>query len=96
MTPPQLLVDIEELAPHEQRVVQELEDLLPKLTKLVEFMETTRFHTVSPREQDLLRAQSTFMLGYSEILLARCKIFEAATLKKRSEAITNLPDDYEV
>lgn len=63
-----------QLAPHVQRMCDELAELEERLAKLVAFTETDTFKSLSETEQSLLLAQSTAMETYSNILKLRIKL----------------------
>lgn len=64
-----------ELQPHQQRVVQEKQELDEKITKLSAFVVSQVFDTVDPDERERLRQQVNVMVDYSRILGARIKAF---------------------
>lgn len=64
------------MAPHQQRVVDEKEDLDKKATALSAFIGTSPiFETLDPAEQERLKEQNDVMWRYSEILGARIAAF---------------------
>ena len=63
-----------QLAPHVQRMCDELSELEERMAKLVAFTETDTFKSLSETEQSLLLAQSTAMATYSNILNLRIKL----------------------
>lgn len=64
------------LAPHEQRVVEEKDELDKKIAKLDSFGRGDIFAELSPNEQSLLGKQLSIMEEYSEILGKRIDIFK--------------------
>lgn len=64
-----------DLAPHEQRVVDELAALTDKITKLRMFIQGEKFETVSAADRDLLQMQFGVMTRYAEILKQRVALF---------------------
>jgi hypothetical protein len=68
-----------ELAPHQQRVVDEKTELDKKATALSQFIGTgSIFPTLDEAEQNRLREQCEVMWQYSEILGARIAAFTPA------------------
>lgn len=65
-----------ELQPHQQRVVQEKQELDEKLTKLSAFLSSDAIVKVDEEERDRLRQQAHTMAHYSEILGARIEAFK--------------------
>lgn len=64
------------MAPHQQRVVDEKEELDKKATALSAFIGTNQiFETLDPAEQERLKEQNDVMWQYSEILGARIAAF---------------------
>lgn len=63
------------MAPHQQRVVDEKNELDNKLEKLVEFLDTQLFLGLPIEEKFRLRRQSVVMDEYSNILAARIGAF---------------------
>lgn len=63
------------LQPHEQRVVEERNDLIEKVTKLHAFFKTEMFNSLKKKDQDLLDEQSRVMMNYADILLKRIERF---------------------
>lgn len=64
-----------ELLPHQQRVVDERQELETKICALSTFLEGVVFSTLSQDEQDRLIAQVYIMQAYSSILQSRIKNF---------------------
>jgi hypothetical protein len=68
------------MQPHEHRVVVEKQELDEKLVKLRAFCfepGSPIFHKLAAEDQELLKAQYTFMLQYSDVLERRIKRFQA-------------------
>lgn len=63
------------MAPHQQRVVDEKNELDSKLEKLIEFLDTQLFLGLPFEEKLRLRRQSVVMDEYSNILAARIGAF---------------------
>jgi hypothetical protein len=59
------------MAPHQQRVVIELEELVHKIDKLTEFLKGDLFQTIPNDEKDRLERQHVAMLEYRDILAER-------------------------
>ncbi len=68
-------------APHEQRVIDEHQDLTKKLNNLRTFFDTPIFRGLAEAEQMRLRAQSDFMYGYQNMLSERICSFMRAHAK---------------
>lgn len=68
-------MDEKVLQPHEQRVVDERNELVEKITKLHAFFKTPIFEKLKEEEQDLLNEQSQIMMNYSDVLLKRINRF---------------------
>lgn len=67
-----------QLAPHQQRVVDEKTALDEKATALSNFIGLNPiFNTLDPAEQERLREQNDVMWQYSEILGKRIEAFTA-------------------
>lgn len=64
-----------ELAPHQQRVVEERDELLDKLRKLQHFMSTQMWTTLPDAEAHRLVLQKHFMEGYVAVLGQRIGAF---------------------
>ena len=60
-----------DLQPHQQRVIEELNELWDRLVKLEMFLDSPEFVRVSDAEQSLLREQATHMIHYHRTLLKR-------------------------
>lgn len=68
-----------ELKPHQQRVLDEKDELDTKATALSKFIgESTIFPTLDAAEQGRLKEQCELMWEYSEILAARIAAFGSA------------------
>lgn len=63
------------LQPHQQRVVDEKNELDAKTEALSDFLRTDFFHTLSTDEQGRMRAQRLIMCAYSSILGSRIAAF---------------------
>ena len=59
------------MAPHQQRVVTEREELVHKLDKLIEFLKGDMFRSLPADEQERLTRQSAIMEQYSGVLAER-------------------------
>lgn len=64
------------MKPHQERVVQEKEELDQKRSKLDLFFKSATFDTVSGEEQALLRYQAEVMAHYSHLLAKRIELFK--------------------
>ena len=64
-----------ELQPHQQRVVDEKNELDEKRSKLAAFADTEIFNGLPKEEKDRLEHQGFHMGAYSEILGARIAAF---------------------
>ena len=60
-----------ELQPHQQRVVEEAEQLDDKITKLEAFLKSDKVSVVDGQEVTLLGTQLQAMKNYSDLLHAR-------------------------
>lgn len=66
------------LAPHQQRVIDEKTELDIKAKALSNFIgSNATFETLDPAEQERLKEQNDIMWQYSEILGARIAAFES-------------------
>lgn len=65
------------MAPYQERVVAEKEELDAKLLKLAQFKNTETFANLSQIEQERLILQSQVMKLYSDILCTRINAFKA-------------------
>ena len=63
------------LQPHEERVLDELEELGGKLNKLSVFIKGDGLTSLPDNEQDLLRSQYAAMTAYYKILVQRIGAF---------------------
>jgi len=64
------------MQPHQQRVIQERDELKTKATALSEFIGTSPvFETIDPDEQERLKEQCEIMWQYFEILEYRIAAF---------------------
>lgn len=63
------------MAPHQQRVVTEKDELSEKLAKLLAFFQTDTFAGLSEAERSRLRNQARFMDGYAAVLEERIAAF---------------------
>lgn len=63
------------MQPHQQRVVDEKNELDERLGKLLAFFQTPMFGTLSEAEQSRMRNQARFMDGYSAVLGERIAAF---------------------
>ena len=63
--------DQPELLPHQQRVVDELNELSTKVGKLNAFIETKLFDSLDESEKDRLRRQFAIMMDYQQVLAER-------------------------
>lgn len=63
------------LLPHQQRVVEESDQLLARLQKLTAFLSTPTFDALPKAERHLLVAQHTAMTQYGVILHERIAAF---------------------
>lgn len=61
--------------PHQQRVIEEKEQLDDKLAKLSNFIDSDIITKVSKEEVTLLQAQLVCMKGYSDILKQRVNLW---------------------
>ncbi|UOF78596.1 hypothetical protein [Bacteriophage sp.] len=76
------------MQPHQQRVVDEKDQLAERLGKLLVFTQTSLFIALPEAEQTRLHCQVLFMDGYLEVLEQRIAAFPPE--------VDNLPDDYEI
>lgn len=65
-----------ELLPHEQRVVQERDELREKLDKLTQFFNSETFRALSEVEKHFMFKQHTAMVEYCTALDLRIGLFE--------------------
>ena len=66
-----------QLAPHQQRVVDEQAELAGRLSKLLAFFQSPIFFKLDGAEQSRLRSQARFMDGYLAVLGERIEAFSA-------------------
>ena len=66
-----------ELAPHQQRVVTERDELAERLSKLFAFFQSPVFAGLDAAERSRLRNQARFMDGYLAMLNERIEAFSA-------------------
>ena len=66
------------MKPHQQRVLDECKELVDRLEKLTDFIANNPLFGELPKdEQERLRAQSSVMKVYAEILFRRIAAFPA-------------------
>ena len=63
------------MAPHQERVVTEKDELSEKLAKLLAFFQSPTFAGLSEAERSRLRNQARFMDGYAAVLEERIAAF---------------------
>ena len=64
------------MQPHQQRVIDEKDQLGEKLEKLLAFLSTDIYKSLPQREQELLYFQSQVMEDYYEVLQERIELFK--------------------
>lgn len=64
------------LQPHQQRVVDEKNELSERLAKLLAFFQGPIFPTLGEAERSRLRNQARFMDGYAAVLEERIAAFQ--------------------
>lgn len=64
------------MQPHQQRVVDEKNELSDRLEKLLGFIGTDFYNSIPKKQQELLVLQSKAMLDYNSILGQRIYLFE--------------------
>jgi hypothetical protein len=64
------------MLPHQQRVVEELDQLSERLSRLCHFFDTSTYSDLSEAEKARLQAQEHFMRGYQLMLECRIAAFE--------------------
>lgn len=64
------------MQPHQQRVVDEKNELGVKLEKLLDFLQTELYKGLSEKERELLYFQSQVMEDYYETLEQRIELFK--------------------
>lgn len=67
---------------HEQRVIDEREELLTRLNKLWAFFGTSAFGELGEAEKIRMKAQASFMSGYLDMLQERIKAFAPPPARK--------------
>lgn len=65
------------LEPHQQRVIEEKDDVRDKLFALANFCDSNTFRALPDDERSRLRNQARFMNGYAEVLEERIQAFMA-------------------
>ena len=63
------------LQPHQQRVVDEKDEVSDRLSKLLSFFQTPMFESLSEAERSRMRNQARFMDGYAAVLEERIAAF---------------------
>ena len=63
------------LAPHQERVIFEREELEDKIVKLSNFLNSNTYKELTEDEQLLLTEQLPIMKDYSDVLFKRIKLF---------------------
>lgn len=63
------------MEPHQQRVVDEKNELSERLAKLLAFFQTPIFEGLSEAERSRMRNQARFMDGYCSVLEERIAAF---------------------
>lgn len=63
------------MQPHQQRVVDEKNELGTKLEALLKFLQTELYKSLSEKEKELLYFQSQVMEDYYEVLEQRIELF---------------------
>ncbi|AUM58564.1 hypothetical protein KNT81_gp207 [Proteus phage phiP4-3] len=63
------------MQPHQQRVIDEKNELSDKIYKLSSFRTTDMFNSLSEKEQALLTVQLNTMIEYENILEERIQLF---------------------
>jgi len=69
-------MDVSNLQPHQQRVVEERNELIDKIEKLHSFTKTETFNSLPDEEQSLLFKQEKEMKKYADILKQRIDVFK--------------------
>ena len=64
------------MQPFQERVIDEQMDLDMKINRLREFISGETFPGLPEREQDRLREQLHYMLGYNTVLTQRIEAFQ--------------------
>lgn len=78
-------MDVSNLQPHQQRVVEERNELIEKVTKLNAFTKTETFNSLPDEEKNLLLKQEKEMKKYADILKQRIDLFIFKGLSKNRE-----------
>lgn len=63
------------MAPFQERVKVESAELDARIEKLANFLEMKAFRELDPAEQERLRCQLDFMVGYAGVLARRIAAF---------------------
>jgi hypothetical protein len=63
------------MAPHQQRVIDEHQELTDKLDKLNSFFSNPVFQGLDAAEQDRMRRQASAMQEYADVLVERINAF---------------------
>ncbi len=66
------------MAPYQERVLAEQNELTEKLVKLRQYIATAEFSSVPEEERNLLMAQGHHMTAYSDTLAQRITLFPDA------------------
>lgn len=66
---------MKDLLPHQQRVIDERQDLDGKIDRLSSFTETSTFAVLDPAERSRMERQLRAMVGYRNILDERIAAF---------------------
>jgi hypothetical protein len=64
---------------YQQRVAAERNELVGRLSRLIEFFSTETFDALSEEEIGLLEAQATIMLQYVQVLTRRIRGFNGGS-----------------
>lgn len=64
------------MQPHQQRVVDEKNELGERLEKLLAFLQTDLYKSLAEQERELLFFQSQVMEDYYEVLEQRIELFQ--------------------
>lgn len=70
------------MQPHQQRVVDEKDQLAERFGKLLVFFQGQMFPTLPEAEQTRLSCQALFMDGYLKVLEQRVEAFEQTTQRE--------------
>ena len=63
--------------PHQERVIDEMQNLEEKISALARFFNTKTYENLPDDEAFRLRIQSTFMEGYLRVLIQRVRAFKS-------------------